>query len=632
MHTGDLGPQTILKLLRDHWGYSEFRPKQEAIISAIMGGNDVAVVMPTGGGKSLCYQLPAVGLGKTALVVSPLLSLMQDQVAQLQDLGIRAATLNSSVNPYEQSQVMQAARRGVYKLLYVSPERLAREDTLGWLRNVPLSFFAIDEAHCISEWGHEFRPEYRQLSRLRSEFPDLPIAAFTASATRRVRHDILAQLHLRSPQTFISSFFRPNLRYTVRECRTADQEHLLVRTLAAHQGENVIVYAPTIARVEDVVDMLAARGISALPYHGKMEPGDRRRNQEKWMSDEVPVLVGTVAFGMGINKPSVRAVVHLSLPKSIEQYYQEAGRAGRDGLAADCIMLWRKQDAGLLAHFIEQVDDRGERERSWDRYHQIRKLAEAEQCRHRQICLYFGETPKWEACGACDVCLGQPEWLNAAQVKSARRSRSITTTPAPATNPAAAPDLAGVDAELLEYLREWRRKVAAERGVPAFVVLHDTSLLDLCRKKPESPEELQAVYGIGHAKQKSLGEQLLRTMAAFGSGARAQRREPSAVVPAEQTRTMLAQGMSFAEIAAARGRRLNTVITQVADMIEQGTLEFNPRWVADEVRVAIEQQAERFGTDRLKPIKEALPPDVDYPEIRLVVSALRRSAGRARPD
>jgi ATP-dependent DNA helicase RecQ len=579
----------------------------------------------------LCYQLPALALGKTALVVSPLLSLMQDQVVQLKDFGIPAASLNSMLTQSEQSQVIQSARRGEYRLLYVSPERLAREDTLAWLRDIPLSFFAIDEAHCISEWGHEFRPEYRQLSRLRSEFPDLPIAAFTASATYRVRHDILEQLHLRSPRTSISSFFRPNLRYTVRACRNAEQDQLLLRALATHRRDSVIVYAPTIARVEETVDFLAGHGISALPYHGKMESTARRRHQAQWMSDEVAVLVGTLAFGMGINKPSVRAVVHLSLPKSIEQYYQEAGRAGRDGLAADCVLLWRKQDAGLLAHFIGQIGDGPERERAWDRYHRIRKFAEAPQCRHKQICLYFGETPKWDTCGACDVCLGQPEWL-AARAGATPQRLAAHGGAAPRSAPGRTKEAAGGearpdDAELLEYLRQWRRGVAAARGVPAFVILHDTSLTDLCRKRPGSEQQLETVYGIGKAKRESLGEALLSALAAFDSGARAEVREAPATSPPEQTRAMLAEGMSLSEIAAARGRRLNTVITQVADMVEKGTLEFDPRWVAEDVRTAIEQLARRLGTGPLKPIKEALPPEVGYPEIRLVVSALRRTEG-----
>lgn len=618
--------EAILKLLHEHWGYSQFRPKQEAIVSSILEGSDVAVVMPTGGGKSLCYQLPAVALGSTALVVSPLLSLMQDQVAQLKDLGIPAATLNSGLTGEEQFQAMRGARRGEYRLLYVSPERLAREDTVAWLRNIPLSFFAIDEAHCISEWGHEFRPEYRQLSRLRDQFPELPIAAFTASATRRVRHDILQQLGLRSPRTFISSFFRPNLRYTARECKKGEQERLLVKTLAAHKGDSAIVYAPTIARVEEVVDLLAGHGVAALPYHGKMESVDRRRNQERWMSDEVPVLVGTVAFGMGINKPGVRAVVHLSLPKSIEQYYQEAGRAGRDGLPADCVMLWRKQDAGLLAHFIEQITDKAECERSWQRYHQVRRFAEADMCRHRQICLYFGETPKWEACGVCDVCVGQPDWLTAAPVKAVRAAKqAVAEKPAPAvTKTEALPVATPPDADMLEYLREWRRDLAAVRGVPAFVILHDTTLADLCRKKPRTLDDLEDVYGIGKAKRAALGELLLKTIESFETGARAQKREAPASLPAAETRDMLARGMSFAEIAAARGRQLNTVITQVADMLEKGTIEFDPRWVAEDLRATIEDLAGRFGVERLKPIKDALPAEVGYPEIRLVVIDMQR--------
>jgi ATP-dependent DNA helicase RecQ len=374
-----------------------------------------------------------------------------------------------------------------------------------------------------------------------------------------------------------------------------------------------------------------------------MESGARQRHQAQWMSDEVPVLVGTLAFGMGINKPSVRAVVHLALPKSVEQYYQEAGRAGRDGLAADCVLLWRKQDAGLLAHFIEQIGDGRERERAWDRYHRVRGLAEAPRCRHRQICLYFGETPKWDTCGACDMCLGQPEWLVAPAAATPRRLAAHAGAAFPSAPDsgrkkkrigpeATAPqdvvsEARSDDAELLEYLRQWRREMAAARGMPAFVILHDTSLADICRKRPRSAQQLETVYGIGRAKRESLGEPLLSALAAFDSGARAEKREAPAASPAEQTRALLAEGKSFSEIAAARGRRLNTVITQVADMVEKGTLEFAPRWVAEDVRTAIEQLALRLGTDRLKLIKDALPPEVDYPEIRLVVSALRGGSG-----
>src|SRR5580704_4895545 len=342
----------LITLLQRYWGYGTFRPLQEKIVLSLLGGRDTCVVMPTGGGKSLCYQLPALVSGKTAIVISPLIALMQDQAAQLGQMGIPAAVLNSAIPWAEQSNVISQAARGAYRLLYLSPERLARQDTVAWLGRVPIGYFAIDEAHCISEWGHEFRPEYRQLSSLRGSFPDKPIAALTASATKRVRHDILAQLQLREPDKYIQSFHRSNLRYLVRRCENdREQRRLLVKALREHAGDNAIIYAPTIARVEETVDFLAEKGIAAVPYHAKMDVRTRQRNQERWMSDEIRALVGTIAFGLGINKAAVRAVIHLSLPKSVEQYYQEAGRAGRDGLPSECALLWQKKDAGLLAHF-----------------------------------------------------------------------------------------------------------------------------------------------------------------------------------------------------------------------------------------------------------------------------------------
>ena len=611
---------------------------------SLLAGRDTCVVMPTGGGKSLCYQLPAaMSPEKTVIVISPLIALMEDQVAQLDQMGIPAALINSSITAGQQSRVIEKARAGEYRLLYLSPERLAREDTVEWLRGVPVFFFAIDEAHCISEWGHEFRPEYRLLSRLRVHFPDRAIAAFTASATQHVRHDIIRQLELREPDKYIASFHRPNLRYVVRACSASAQTELLLRAVQSYANGHIIIYAPTIATVESTVDLLEEHGIPAIGYHGQMNAADRRRNQERWMADEVRVMVGTIAFGLGINKASVRAVIHLSLPKSIEQFYQEAGRAGRDGLPADCALLWQKKDAGLHAYFIGQINDPEEKKRAWRRYDEIRGFVESDVCRHQRICGHFGENKKWTACGACDACGYEPAWLSA-PVEESRPKRKRSKQPSiappvpgpskrPWERPAPAPQLAkelpDMDPNLREFLREWRRETAKEQNIPAFVVMHDTTLDQICRARPASINGLLLITGIGERKAELYGRQILDALKRFRDGARAAVPDKK-ITPSDETIRLIEQGKTLDEIAVIRVRRRSTIVSMVADLVERGLLEFQENWVPEARQRQIEAVAADLGLEKFTPIKEALPPDFTYDEIRLVVANLRRrNAGQS---
>jgi len=353
------------------------------------------------------------------------------------------------------------------------------------------------------------------------------------------------------------------------------------------------------------------------------------------MADEVRVMVGTMAFGLGINKAAVRAVIHLSLPKSVEQYYQEAGRAGRDALPADCFLFWQKKDTGLHAYFIGKIEDPAEKERAWQRYHEVERFVQSKECRQRHVCRHFGEVPKWESCGNCDACAATPDWLEI-ELRSPRRKRSAarttgTTPPAAsrpvAPRPAAATLTISADFALKEYLREWRRNIARERGVAAFVVLHDSALMDLCTVKPTSLLELRRVSGFGDKKVEMYGKEILDALRRFREGARATNEGMVKVSsPAKETQRLLEEGRTFEEIAQIRGRRVQAVIEMVAKLVERGDVEYQLAWLPAERYHQISAACRQLGTDRLKPLKEALPPEIPYEEIRLVIARLRTTS------
>jgi len=397
--------------LKDIFGFSSFRENQEEIVRAVLQGRDVFAVMPTGGGKSLCYQLPALFMEGTCVVISPLISLMKDQVDSAESTGIRAAFINSSMSSGRRMDVMQQFRKGGLDLLYMAPERLAAGDPADMLPASRLSFIAIDEAHCISEWGHDFRPDYLALSRLREIMPEVPLAAFTATATDRVQQDIISRLGLKEPLVVRASFNRPNLFYRVE----AKENPLarIARFIRKRPGESGIVYRLSRADVEKTARYLSGQGITAMPYHAGLDTGERSRNQELFNRDEIQVIVATVAFGMGIDKSNIRFVIHGDLPKNMEGYYQETGRAGRDGEPAQCLLLYSSGDMARARHFIDQIENENERRAALEKLHAMGSFADSPLCRRRQVLAYFGEELPGDNCGACDVCVHGVEQVDA---------------------------------------------------------------------------------------------------------------------------------------------------------------------------------------------------------------------------
>ncbi len=598
-------------ILARYWGYTSFRPLQREAMDAILAGRDSVVVLPTGGGKSLCFQAPALARPGLGLVVSPLISLMKDQVDTLNANGVPAACYNSSLSYDEKSSVVAGLRAGHYRLLYVSPERLVGDGSEAFRAIVPdgVAFVAIDEAHCISQWGHDFRPEYRQLGRLREMWPGVSLHAFTATATARVRRDIVSQLGLNDPLELVGAFDRPNLIYRVLPRATLKRQ--LLEILERHNGEAGIIYCTSRREVDALAAWLTGSGVRARPYHAGLADEDRRRNQDAFINEEIDVIVATVAFGMGIDRSDVRFVIHAGAPQSLEHYQQESGRAGRDGLEAECVLIYSIADTIRWRTMLERAGELSDARRRLLR--EMERYASAVGCRHKHLVGYFGEHYTRERCEACDFCLGELEPVaDAALVArkvlscvarvgqrfgathvanvlcgseseqvSARRHHELSTfgllrdapvaevrgyieqllasgllrqtdeampvlvlTPdgvALLKDSAAQPDLKlarqrrpskdkparrsrpeaeswqDVDRELFDRLRALRLEIARSRGVPPYVIFHDTTLRDMARLKPRTVAELHGVYGVGARKAEELGEMFLRAIHAHAS-------------------------------------------------------------------------------------------------------------------
>jgi ATP-dependent DNA helicase RecQ len=708
-------------VLHQTFGYSEFRHNQEDIIYDILKGKDTVVLMPTGGGKSLCYQIPALCFDGVTIVVSPLIALMKDQVDSLKLNGIKAEFLNSSQGFQEQQYIIDQLQKNELKLLYIAPERLMNKETefINFLKKINISLFAIDEAHCISQWGHDFRPEYRILGQLKNYFPTTPLIALTATADAITRDDIIQQLHLKDYTLYENSFNRPNIYYYVKP--KSNYYEQLTEYLEEHKKDSGIIYCLSRAGAERLAADLKADGYNAAPYHAGLDKQLKDETQDLFLKDDVKIIVATIAFGMGINKSNVRFVIHVDLPKNIEGYYQETGRAGRDGLHSEALLFFSAGDVMKLKNFA-QVENNPEQTRIlMQKLNKMTAFCETRSCRRKYLLNYFGEDAPDE-CGSCDVCLNKPAlhdatieaqkllstvsrlnerfgmnyvvevlWGSTSEkirsehkllsvygngkdkskdqwkyyvkelveakylehsddefpvLKLTDKSREVlfqkqnVFLPKPLEiKMAKEPEIfqqQPYEKELFETLKNVRNTIAHQQNVPAYMIFSDSSLLDLATYLPLTTEDLQKISGFGEFKIEKYGAEFLNPIQAYCLERRLdsrialkrqkkQKRSSTSPTNSGTKRTsleMFQQGSSIASIATDRKLSVQTIENHLADFITSGELSVNDL-VSPEKQAAIKKAATIHGAASLKVLKENLPENISYGELRFTLAAAK---------
>ncbi|WP_295871971.1 DNA helicase RecQ [uncultured Zhongshania sp.] len=711
LHTDTQKPaDAALHILQSIYGYDAFRNQQAEIVNHVIGGGDALVLMPTGGGKSLCFQVPALVRSGTAIVVSPLIALMQDQVMALRQNGIKAAFLNSSQSAMEVNGVESALMNGELDLLYVAPERLMMPRMLDLLSRAPLALFAIDEAHCVSQWGHDFRPEYIKLSILHERFPDIPRIALTATADGPTQREIIERLSLQQARVFNDGFDRPNIRYRISENQGNAREQLLRFILNEHEGEAGIVYCLSRKRVDEVAQWLSGKGLTALPYHAGLGNDVRQQHQERFLREDGVIIVATIAFGMGIDKPDVRFVAHLNLPKSIEAYYQETGRAGRDGLAADAWMAYGLQDVITLRQMQgNSTAEEGRKRLEQHKLDAMLGLCELTTCRRQALLRYFDDNLD-QPCGNCDNCLTPPEtWdatlaaqkalscvyrtgqrfgvsylvdvllgkeherisqfghdkistygigseLNATEWRTLYRqiiargllkvdvegygSVQLTDSARPVlkgdeqltlrkmvkvskkSKERKNRSFSGAESNTLwDALREHRKALASEQGIPAYMIFHDATIAEMTERQPQTLEQLGRISGIGEKKLDNYGQGFLDVILANAGNSGDQNDDINDT--AANSIMLLKQGNTAEDIASQRKLSINTIYSHLCQGISNGELSLSDVITLDDKQIKEILFAFELSEDgKMKTVFESLDGEYDYTILKCVKASL----------